>query len=418
MKVMAVYNTNTTSSQPINKNRPLIVFGEDWGAHPSSTQHIVKILGQTRPVIWLNSIGLRKPKLTRHDLARVYNKIKSFILSKPKGTKAQESINDINNSQFIIINPLVIPCANSWLSLKLSKAILKWQLKSACKRLELSDPIIWTSLPTTVDYLELFEKAPCVYYCGDDFSSLAGVDHQFVSEKETELISKSSYIFTASEKLLHKFPADKAVNIPHGVNFSLFSEKVRHIPLDLPQGKPIAGFYGSISSWLDQDLLVQTIKALPHWRFVFIGKADCNIDKLQQFSNVYFLGTRPHNDLPKYIQNWNVAILPFVNNKQIQMCNPLKLREYLASGTPIVTTDFNALNGYRKYLQVANKANPFYQAILLANAEVTPLVNFDRLDNISDLLAITQVKQTRKSCVVNESWESRAKEVQRYLLMC
>jgi glycosyltransferase involved in cell wall biosynthesis len=62
---------------------------------------------------------------------------------------------------------------------------------------------------------------------------------------------------------------------------------------------------------------VKTIKALPHWNFVFIGKVDCNVDKLQQFSNVYFLGSRPHNDLPKYIQNWNVAMLPFVNNKQI-----------------------------------------------------------------------------------------------------
>jgi len=416
MKIMTVCKKCSLSSTPNSNNRPLIVFGEDWGAHPSSTQHIVKVLGKTRPVIWLNSIGLRKPKLSLRDLMRAYNKVKSFVVNYQGNSKVKP--NKDNDSKFLIINPLVVPCANSWLSLKLSKAILRWQLKSACKKLGLTDPIIWTSLPTTVDYLDLFEKAPCVYYCGDDFSSLAGVDHQFVSQKETELISKSSYIFTASKKLVNKFPGNKTVNIPHGVNFSLFSEKVASIPLDLPQGKPIAGFYGSISTWLDQDLLVQTIQALPHWNFVFIGKADCNVDKLEQFSNVYLLGSRPHTDLPKYIQNWNVAILPFVDNKQIQMCNPLKLREYLASGTPIVTTDFNALNGYRKYLQVATKNNPFYQAILLANAEVTPAVDFDKLDNISDLIAMTQVKSTRKACVINESWESRAKDVQRYLVMC
>ncbi|MEY8251116.1 MAG: glycosyltransferase, partial [Colwellia sp.] len=222
----------------------------------------------------------------------------------------------------------------------------------------------------------------------------------------------------ASEKMLGKFPSEKAINIPHGVNFSLFSEQVKNVPCDLPQGKPIAGFYGSISAWLDQDLLVQTIKELPHWHFVFIGKVDCNVDKLQQFSNVYFLGTRPHNDLPKYIQNWNVAMLPFINNKQIQMCNPLKLREYLASGTPVVTTDFNALKGYRKYLQIANEVTPFYQAILLANAEITPVVNFDKLEKMSDLLAITQVKKTRKASMIDESWESRAIDIQRYLIRC
>ncbi len=404
---------NFEASVSTNKNRPLIVFGEDWEAHPSSTQHIVKILGQNRPVIWLNSIGLRKPRLTRHDLLRLYNKVKSSLYSYNKN-----DITEPENSNFIIITPLVIPCASNWFTLKLSKIILKWQLKVASEKFNFSDPIIWTSLPTSVDYLELFHNAPCVYYCGDDFNSLAGVDHQFVSQKEKELIEKSSYIFTASEKLLDKFPSDKAVNIPHGVNFSLFSQKVKNTPIDLPLGRPIAGFYGSISTWLDQELLVNTIKALPHWRFVFIGKIDCDVDKLQRFSNVYFLGAKPHTDLPKYIQNWNVAILPFVNNKQIQMCNPLKLREYLASGTPIVTTDFNALNGYRKYLQIADSDNPFYQAILFADAEIVPAVDFEKLDNIDDLLAITNIKQSRKEAVIDESWESRALDVQRYLLTC
>ena len=142
------------------KNRPLIVFGEDWGAHPSSTQHIVKVLGKTRPVIWLNSIGLRKPKLTLHDLLRLFNKAKSFIVNKPKSIKEGNMAKEDINSNFIVISPLVIPCANSWFSLKLSKIILKWQLKSACKKLAIEDPIIWTSLPTSVDYLELFGKRP------------------------------------------------------------------------------------------------------------------------------------------------------------------------------------------------------------------------------------------------------------------
>jgi len=418
MKIMTVFKKNSTFTKSVNKKRPLIVFGEDWGTHPSSTQHIIKILGKTRPIIWLNSIGLRKPKPSLRDLARAFSKVKSFIVNQQKSNGFLEGEDIASNGQFIIINPLVIPCANSWLSLKVSRTILKWQLKLACKKLKLSEAIIWTSLPTTVDYLDLFDKAPCVYYCGDDFSCLAGVDHEFVSGKESELIGRSRYIFTASDKLLDKFPQIKAVNIPHGVNFSLFSEEVNHVPLDLPQGRPIAGFYGSISSWLDQDLLVQTIKALPHWNFVFIGTVDCNIEKIKAFSNVYFLGSKSHNDLPKYIQNWNVSMLPFLDNKQIQMCNPLKLREYLASGTPVVTTEFNALNGYRKYLQIADEAKPFYQAILLANAEITPAVNFEKLDNISDLLAITQVKQIRKTCVINESWERRASDIQRYLLMC
>jgi glycosyltransferase involved in cell wall biosynthesis len=410
MKIMI--KQQSTAAPTLNK--PLIVFGEDWGVHPSSTQHIIKVLVQTRQVIWVNSIGLRKPKLTRHDVLRVFTKLKSFSLNHQKKSKIQVN----NNKQFIIINPLVIPCANNWLTLTISKFILKWQLNLACKKLTIKDPIIWSSLPTSVDYLELFRDAPSVYYCGDDFNSLAGVDHQFVSKKEKELVAKSNYIFIASETMTKKFPHNKTVNIPHGVDFSLFSERISSTPRDLPKGKPIAGFYGSISEWLDQDLLVQAIKALTHWNFVFIGKINCEINKLQQFPNVFFLGTKDHNELPQYIKNWNVAMLPFLKNKQIQMCNPLKLREYIASGTPIVTTDFNAVNQYRNHLQIADQKTPLYKAILLANAEITNAVRFDKVDMMSDVIAMTKIKEIRQASVKTESWEKRAMDIQRYLTIC
>jgi len=407
--------TNSTKS----KNRPLVVFGEDWGAHPSSTQHIIKVLAQTRPIIWCNSIGLRKPKLTFHDAMRVIKKIGSFLFNKQKSPQQAAKNQEMNNnSNFLIINPLVMPCADSWLSLTISKLILKCQLTLASRKLNMQNPIVWTSLPTSVDYLDLFDDAPCVYYCGDDFGSLAGVDHEFVAKKEAELIEKSTYIFTASEKLKEKFPQDKVVDVPHGVNFSLFSDDIDDIPNDLPRDKPIAGFYGSISSWLDQDLLVATMKALPHWNFVFIGDIECNVDKIKNVTNAHFLGAKEHNELPKYIHNWNVAILPFVDNKQIQMCNPLKLREYLASGTPVVTTDFNALKNYRAHLQVATGKKPFHQAILFANAEITPTVNFNEIDNINDVLQLTQLQKNRKSSVMGESWEKRANDVHHYLMMC
>ncbi len=411
-----INNQSVNSKHP---HRPLIVFGEDWGVHPSSTQHIIKVLAQTRPVVWVNSIGLRTPKLTLNDFLRVFKKIQCFIFSiKFNKVKKIEDIYTPAQPEFIIINPLVVPCANNWFTLKLSKLILKWQIKLASNKLPIKNPIIWSSLPTSVDYLSLFCRAPCVYYCGDDFNSLAGVDHSFVSKKEKELVAKSSFIFTASEDIIKKFPQHKTINIPHGVDFSLFSQTIDNKPSDLPKGKPIAGFYGSISNWLDQDLLEQSIKALPHWNFVFIGKIACNIDKLQQFSNVFFLGAKNHSELPHYIKNWNVAMLPFINNKQIQMCNPLKLREYIASGTPVVTTDFNAVKRYSNFLQVANQNKPFYKAILLANAEITPTINFGNLNMMSDLLAITKTKHIRQALVKTESWESRALDIQKYLVLC
>ena len=53
---------------------PLIVFGEDWGAHPSSTQHLISRIALNGPVIWVNSIGMRRPRFSARDLKRVWTK--------------------------------------------------------------------------------------------------------------------------------------------------------------------------------------------------------------------------------------------------------------------------------------------------------------------------------------------------------
>ena len=53
-----------------------IVFGEDWQSHPSSTQHLFKQLAKQHQVIWINSIGMRKPTFRLIDVKRVFNKLK------------------------------------------------------------------------------------------------------------------------------------------------------------------------------------------------------------------------------------------------------------------------------------------------------------------------------------------------------
>jgi len=402
-------------------SRPLIVFGEDWGTHPSSTQYLIKILNRQRAIVWVNSIGLRKPKLCLRDIFRVANKIKSYLFNKTETKRvvsSKYSKQEKLEKDFVIISPLIIPCADSWLTITLNKFILKKQLKVTLNKLKIREPIIWSSLPTSVDYLDILGNFPCVYYCGDDFSGLAGVDHNIVTRKEQKLVTRSKFIFAASEMLNEKFPTTKTITIPHGVNYKLFSQQTNSPPNDQPHDKPIAGFYGSISSWLDQKLIVLTANKLPNWNFVFIGNVECDVSQMRACSNIFFLGKREHIQLPTYIQDWNVAILPFKNNKQIRMCNPLKLREYLASGTPVVATDFNALDGYRTHIQVANQHKSFHQAIVYANADIVEGVNFDQIEELDDLLPLVNCKVNRMKSVINESWQSRADKVQRYLSLC
>ncbi|POB69260.1 glycosyl transferase, partial [Vibrio vulnificus] len=53
----------------------MIVFAEDFGGLPSSTQHIVRQLAKRHRVLWVNSIGLRQPKWSLKDARRLMAKL-------------------------------------------------------------------------------------------------------------------------------------------------------------------------------------------------------------------------------------------------------------------------------------------------------------------------------------------------------
>ncbi len=85
-------------------------------------------------------------------------------------------------------------------------------------------------------------------------------------------------------------------------------------------------------------------------------------------------------------------MLPFRDNAQIRACNPLKMREYLAAGTPIVATPFAALDPYKGLVHVVNERAAFADYLRSAAADI------HRNDQ-------------RRERVRNESWESRACDI-------
>ena len=212
--------------------RDLIVFAEDWGSLPSSTQHLVNHLRKTRKVVWINSIGLRRPTFQWRDLKRIWQKLTTVNHL----TKANDSVS--GNADFHIINPRTLPAPRSPLERKIASSLLSAQLRPVIKKVGLESPILWTSLPTAVDMANELEVSALVYYCGDDFSALAGVDHSTVIEREIDLVNQADLIMTVSQKLMSRFPTDRTKLIPHGVDFKLFTTATQRAT-DLPNdGRP------------------------------------------------------------------------------------------------------------------------------------------------------------------------------------
>ncbi len=376
--------------------RDLIVFGEDWGGLPSSTQHIVRYLSEDRKVIWVNSIGLRRPQITPHDLKRAWHKV---TCTTKQNIPHNEQTNDAMPEHFRIINPKTIPVPKSPMERYLAAVLLQHQILPIMEEERITDPILWLSLPTAVDMIGKLNESRVVYYCGDDFNALNGVDHHIVKERENELVRKADLILAASDALRERFPEEKTHTLPHGVDFNLFSTPTERA-LDLPNdGRPIAGFYGSLSTWLDQELLLETMKILPEWHFVFIGTADVDISLISSQHNAHILGPKPHHELPRYSQHWNASLLPFKDNAQIRACNPLKLVEYLAAGKPVISTPFPAIQPFRGLVPAAPNAVAMAEALLST-------LSIRELPKLPDIL---------QDSVASNTWEQRAKQTDHWL---
>lgn len=367
----------------------MIVFGEDWGRHPSSTQHLIQRLAADRPVVWVNSIGMRRPRPS--DLGRLYTKVKAMFGSK-SGQESGAASEDTGSIS------VVSPKAVSWPGSKLASFINRWaiphSLKKALAGLDGERPVLWLSLPTAVDVVGRFNEAGVVYYAGDDFSALAGVDHEPVSRMEQELAVKADIIIAASPEIAKRFPSEKTFIIPHGADVDLFSrptEPATELCTDDP--RPVAGFYGAIDEWLDQDLLAQVISKMPDWRFLFIGSVRVDVSRLTSLENVQFLGQQPHHHLPQYSQHWQASLLPFRDNDQIRSCDPLKLREYLAAGRPIVATPFPAAKRFSRHILFEETAERYADAIR------------------STLNDTPDAAMARREAVKDQTWEARAHEV-------
>lgn len=360
----------------------MIVFAEDWGAHPSSTQHLITHLPQRGRTVWVNSIGMRRPRLDMADARRALRKLTAAFRRQAPVRVAGPA------APGPVVQPVILPLARSRLGRAVNRALLARKVGGAARTAGLDRPVLWLSLPSAIDAVGALDEACVVYYCGDDFGALEGVDHALCLAMEAELAGRADLILAASPQIAARFPAAKTHVLPHGVDYDLFATPAPRAA-DLPDGL-CAGFYGTLAAWLDYDLIAAAARALPHWTFVFVGHVAADISAIAGLPNVRLLGPRAHSALPGYAQHWTVSLIPFRDTPQIRACNPLKLREYLAAGSPIAATPFPALQPYAAHVTQVTDADGLVAALL---------------NGVTDPPA---ARQARQACVAAEGWQARA----------
>jgi glycosyltransferase involved in cell wall biosynthesis len=376
----------------------IIAFAKDWNEDPTSNHHVLRELAKTRRVLWLNSLATRTPKLSSsRDLGKIRRKLGEFA----RGPVRVE--NDL-----WVFTPLVLPLPHLAAARAANKLALRATIAALRLRLGLRRFHLWTFLPNVPDYVGVLGEELAVYYCVDEWSMFSYLDRDNTVALERRLLGKVDAVFAINHALAD---AKRAVNpatfvSPHGVDVALFGQALAEdtaVPADLAaiagagaSKRPVIGFYGTLQDWVDLELVEQVARARPDWAVVLIGQIMVDVERLRQLPNVHLLGRRTHAELPAYCKGFDVGIIPYRRQERMEFVNPIKLREYLAAGLPVVSTSVPEVVRYGERCAIADTAPDFVKAIEAAlGAGSRP------------------ARQARAAAMANESWAARVAEVAR-----
>jgi UDP-galactopyranose mutase len=217
-------------------------------------------------------------------------------------------------------------------------------LERTCAEAGVRDPLLWFYTPMALASTEGLDARVVVYDCMDELAAFHGAPPGLRLE-ERRLFARADLVFTGGHSLyeakrrhhpsVHAFPSSVDAEHFEAAQKCAFPEPEgqRHI------GRPRLGFFGVVDERMDRDLLALVADTRPDWQIIIVGPV-VKIDpvSLPRRRNIHYLGPKPYEDLPRYIAGWDVAVMPFAMNEATRFISPTKTLEYLASGTPVVST--------------------------------------------------------------------------------
>lgn len=318
----------------ILRGRDIICFAQDWTGDPLSKTHIMRILARENRVLWVNSIGLRAPSVSKADFSRSIEKL----------TRAAEPLKEIEPNLFVM-SPLSIPAYGVAAVQAFNSRSLRWQIRRALRRLKFKNLINYVFLPSAAPLAGTLDEDYILYHCVDEYSAFSDIPTEPIARMERELLKKADLVIVSAEALYTtKIEHNPNTHlIRHGVDYKNFAKALddaTEIPDEIKNlPRPIVGLYGLIADWIDIELLEKVAKHFADGSLVIIGKITTDISDLEKLPNVHILGRKPYERLPAFCKGFDVSLNPFVINELTLAANPLKVREYLAAGLEVVSTD-------------------------------------------------------------------------------
>jgi len=369
--------------------------GEDWWYHNRGhvDMQLMQRFAARGRVLYVNSIVMRKFNVGEGGM--FWRRVRRKVASIRRGMSEEKP-------GFFVYSPLTLPVHHVWAAARLNQAGLKLQVKRAMRKIGIARPIVWVACPPALETAAAIAGEALVYQRTDRYEEYPGVDSGEIRRMDRELKKRADLTVFVNHALYEAEGAEcrRAFLSDHGVDYEFFAEaeKDARMPEEIKAlPRPIIGFFGGIDDHtMDVALAAEVARMRPKYSFVFVGSASADLGPFEGLSNARFVGKKAYEEIPHYGKCFDVAIMPWRQNEWIKMCNPVKLKEYLALGKPVVSTPFRELEHYREVAYVARGAEEFAAALDRAIAEDSP-----------------ERKAARRERVRGHTWDAKAEEVLR-----
>jgi glycosyltransferase involved in cell wall biosynthesis len=361
----------------------IIIFGTDWNRHPSTIQHVARCLAGSHQIFWVETVGLRAPSLSWHDVRRSGQKLWDFATFRREGIASE-------HPNIEVLCPVTLPFTLS----ALVRRFNRWSVRRRLTRSVIvgrNDVVLILTCPHQVDYIGLFGEVCSLYFCMDDYALWPGMNIHQIAEMERDMLEKVDGVVAVSDDLAarlgnHGRPVKV---ISQGVDVTHFAIP----PLNPGKTKSEIVYFGMIDSRVDQNLLLKVARAFPNVVIRLIGPIATETGLLREVNNIQIEPAVTYAKLPAAVSTADLFILPFTENPLTKSCTPLKLKEYLATGRPVISTWNPNVEQWREHLEIASSHDQFIAQLQRALEKRMP-----KTANIRNLLK-------------NETWDIKTSQL-------
>ncbi len=332
----------------------LVVFSDDWGRHASSCQHLIASLLPRYRVDWVETVGTRTPSLNRADLKRAVSKLWSFVGQKRAAGATQSLPPNLR-----IHSPRMIP---SFASPRRRRWNAKLLARGLASILDPADPpaAVITTAPIVADLAALKPSLHWIYYCVDALDEWPGLDGKTLYQMELDMLPHMDRVLVVSEVLRDRMARRgiEANLLTHGVELERWRVlRDGHRAADPPKTL----FWGHADARLSEPIVLALAEGT---QLTFVGPRGDVPASLAQHARIDWHGPVDFDALPGFAAASDVLVMPYGDSEATRNMQPLKLKEYLATGLPTVVTPLPANLHWKAAMDIESEPAAFVARVL------------------------------------------------------